>query len=143
MATLFTRIIEGEIPAHFVWKDEQCVVFLSIAPLKPGHCLVVPRAEVDHWLDLDPADYAHVSRVAQAVGRALQCAYSPTRVGTMILGMEVDHVHIHVVPIWSTTDLDFHNADSSATQEQLAEAARTVRASLKDLGHVEVFDVTG
>lgn len=140
MPTLFTRIIEGEIPAHFVWQDEHCVVFLSIAPLKAGHCLVVPRVEVDHWLDLDPDVYAHVSRVSQSVGRALQQAYSPRRVGTMILGMEVDHVHIHVVPIWSPTDLDFHNADATTSQQQLAAAAETVRVALRDLGHAEVCD---
>ena len=71
MATLFTKIIDGELPAHFVWKDDVCVAFLSIAPLKPGHTLVVPRAEVDHWLDLEPETVAHLSVVSQSLGRAI------------------------------------------------------------------------
>ena len=140
MPTLFTRILDGELPAHFVWKDDVCAVFLSIAPLKPGHCLVVPRAEVDHWLDLDPEQYAHVCRVSQSIGKALQALYSPERVGTLILGMEIDHVHIHVVPIWSPTDLDFHNAKHGVPQDQLAEAAVQLRGALRDLGFAQVSE---
>jgi histidine triad (HIT) family protein len=140
MATLFTRIIEGELPAHFVWKDEHCVVFLSIAPLKPGHCLVVPRVEVDHWLDLDPDVYAHLCGVSQKIGRALMQAFSPERIATLILGMEVNHMHIHVVPIWSEGDVNFRNADTSASQAALAEAAAKVREALRGLGHTEVAE---
>jgi len=140
MPTLFTRIIEGDLPAHFVWRDDQCVAFLSIAPLKPGHCLVVPRAEVDHWLDLDPDVNAHLSRVSQKIGQALMQAFSPARVATLVLGMEVNHMHLHVVPIWSEGDVHFGNADASATQEQLGEVAAKVRAALESLGHAEVSE---
>lgn len=138
MPTLFTRIIDGQLPAHFVWKDDVCVVFLSIAPLKPGHCLVVPRAEVDHWLDLDPDVHAHCSRVAQKIGQAQMRAFSPARVATLVLGMEVNHVHTHVVPIDAESDVHFSRADRNAKPEQLAEAAASIRAALRELGHVEV-----
>ncbi len=137
MATLFTKIIEGKLPAHFVWKDEACVAFLSIAPLKPGHTLVVPRAEVDHWLDLEPDTIAHLSIVTHSIGRAIMHAYRPVKVGSVILGLEVPHVHIHVAPIWSPTDLDFHNARAGTPQAELAREAETLRGALRELGFDE------
>lgn len=140
MPTLFSKIIAGELPAHFVWKDEVCVGFLSIAPLKPGHTLVVPRAEVDHWLDLEPDVVKHLAGVTHAIGKAIQNAYDPVKVGSIILGLEVPHVHIHVAPIWTPTDLDFHNANPNVAPEELAREADVVRAALRDLGHAEVSD---
>jgi histidine triad (HIT) family protein len=133
MPTIFTRIIEGELPGAFVWRDDVCVAFLSIAPLKPGHTLVVPRAEVDHWIDLDPEVNAHLMRVAQQIATAQQRAFSPVRVGLMIAGLEVPHVHLHVVPIDGMHDLDFDNA-SPADPEGLAEAATQLRSALRDAG---------
>src|SRR3954447_15916869 len=113
MATLFTRIIEGEIPGVFVWRDDECVVFLSINPMHTGHTLVVPRAEVDHWIDLEPALAARVFEVARVIGRAQQAAFSPRRVGVMLVGDEVPHTHVHVVPIDSASELSFAHADPS------------------------------
>ena len=140
MPTLFTRIINGELPGRFIWKDDRCVAFLSINPLRPGHTLVVPRAEVDHWLDLEPDLAAHVMRVSQAVGKALQHAFNPVKVGLMIAGLEVAHVHLHVVPITGLGDLNFANQDLHAKPEALDHAASTVRASLRALGYREVAD---
>jgi len=140
MASIFTKIIAGDLPAHFVWKDDVCVGFLSIAPLKPGHTLVVPRAEVDHWLDLEPDVVAHLARVSQSIGKALQRAYDPVKVGSVILGLEVPHVHVHVAPIWTPTDLDFHNAKAGTPQEELAREAGTVREALRALGYDEVSE---
>ncbi len=140
MATIFSKIIDGEQPAEFVWKDDVCVAFLSIAPLKPGHTLIVPRAEVDHWLDAEPETLRHLAGVSQSIGRALMTAYRPVKVGSMILGLEVPHLHIHVSPIWSPTDLDFHNADHNARQEDIAKAAATVRRALRELGYSEVAE---
>ncbi len=137
MASVFTRIINGELPGRFVWKDERCVAFLSIAPLKPGHTLVVPRDEVDHWLDLDPALMQHLTHVSQCVGKAIASGFDPVRVGTMILGLEVPHVHIHVVPIWGVHDLDFANADPNAKPEDLDAAAEVVRRGLRAQGRSE------
>lgn len=140
MASLFTKIINGELPGHFVWKDDVCVAFLSIAPMKPGHTLVVPRAEVDSWTDLEPDVMQHLTRVAHAVGRALDKAYQPEKVGLTILGLEVRHVHLHVTCIWKPTDLDFANADTNASPESIASSAVVVRSALRELGHSEVVD---
>lgn len=131
MPSVFTRIIQGELPARFVWKDELCVVFLSIAPLRPGHALVVPRAEVEHWIDLPAVTAAHLMMVAQTIGKAQQVAFNPARVGLMIAGFEVPHVHVHVVPIDGMQDLDFASADVQARAAALDEAASRLRAALR------------
>ena len=138
MATLFTKIIEGDLPGQFVWKDEFCVGFLSIAPLNPGHTLVVPRAEVEHWIDLDAPLVVHLFQVSQSIGKALAKEYNPIKVGTVVLGLEVPHVHIHVVPIWNPTDLDFHNADANTAPESLAREAERIRGALSELGFSQV-----
>ncbi len=135
MATVFTRIIDGELPGRFVWKDEFCVAFLSINPLADGHLLVVPREEVDHWVDADPSLLSHLSRVSQILAQALDSAYRPAKVGLMIAGLEVPHLHIHLVPINGVFDLDFSRADPSPDPDRLDAAADTVRAALAAAGH--------
>ena len=135
MATVFTRIIDGELPGRFVWRDDLCVAFLSINPLRPGHVLVVPRAEVDHWLDLDTELLDHLMRVSQTIGQALQAAYNPVKVGLMLAGLEVPHVHIHLAPIEGLHDLDFANADPDPDPADLDNAAEKIRAALRDAGH--------
>src|SRR6478609_5295295 len=130
MATLFTRIIDGEIPGRFVWTDDRCVAFSTIAPITPGHTLVVPRAEVDHWIDLDDDVAAHLMVVAKAIGAAQVEAFSPARVGLIIAGLEVPHTHLHVVPMETEADLDFRRADSSASAASLDAAADRLRAAL-------------
>jgi histidine triad (HIT) family protein len=135
---LFTRIINGELPGRFVWKDERCVAFLSINPLRPGHTLVVPRAEVDHWIDLEPDLLAHVTAVAQTIAKAQQRAYKPTKIGLMLVGIEVPHVHFHVVPIHGVHDLDFANQDMHAKPADLDRAAETIRAALRAMGCAQV-----
>jgi len=140
MPTIFTRIIQGELPGRFVWRDERCVAFLSIHPLRPGHTLVVPIVEVDHWIDLDPEVTGHLMTVAHAIGKAQQHAFRPARVGLMIAGLEVPHVHIHLVPIRGVHDLDFANQDLNAKPADLDRAAQTIRASLRTLGYPQVSD---
>ncbi len=135
MATLFTKIIDGEIPGRFVWRDDQVVAFLTVAPLKPGHVLVVPIEEVDHWLDLETDLLDHVMSVAQTVGRAVDRAFAPQKVGLIIAGLEVPHTHVHVVPIAGEGDLNFANADGNASAETLDTAAAQIRQALEDLGH--------
>lgn len=130
MPSVFTHIINGDLPAHFVYRDDRCVAFMSINPLRHGHTLVVPIAEVDHWLDLDPQLAAHLMVVAQTVGVAQQAAFTPVRVGLMIAGLEVPHVHLHVVPITGVHDLDFANADPSPDPAGLADAADAIRSHL-------------
>lgn len=134
MATIFTRIIEGEIPGTFVWKDDQCVAFMSINPLRTGHVLVVPRAEIDHWLDCPDDLRDHLFSVSQAIGRAQQGAFSPTRIGMMIAGLEVPHLHVHVVPIDGMHDMDFANAARSVERDDLEAAAEAIRSELRTAG---------
>lgn len=138
MPTLFTRIIDGELPGRFVWRDEQCVVFLTIAPLAPGHSLVVPRAEVDQWTDLEPGLLEHLLEVAQQVAQAQKQAFSPARVGLIIAGLEVPHVHLHLVPIDSEAQLSFANANPNTPGEELDAAAEKLRTALRTAGHAEV-----
>ena len=140
MPTIFTRIIEGELPGRFVWRDDRCVAFLSIEPLRPGHTLVVPIDEVDHWIDLEPDLLAHLSSVAQTIGRALQAGFRPARVGMMLVGLDVPHVHLHVSPIDGPGDLDFANADHDADPADLDRAAETIRTQLRELGAAGVVD---
>ena len=98
MTTIFTRIIDGEIPGTFVWRDDRCVAFMSINPMARGHALVVPIEEVDHWVDA-PADLtAHLFEVTRMIGVAQRAAFDCERVGVIIAGYEVPHMHIHVIP---------------------------------------------
>jgi histidine triad (HIT) family protein len=138
--TIFTQIIEGKVPARFVWRDEECVVFLSNRPLRPGHCLVVPRREVDHWIDLEPALLAHLAETAQAIGRAQMSGFKPERIGLILAGLEVPHCHFHVVPIRSLHDLDFGNQDPNPDPVMMDEAAETIRRELRALGYSQVSD---
>ena len=140
MPSVFTRIIHGELAGRFLWRDELCVVFLSIAPLRPGHALVVPRVEVDHWIDLPPETATHLMAVAQVVGKAQQAAFEPARIGLMIAGFEVPHVHVHVVPTMGMRDLDFANADGRAEAASLDAAADKLRAALRAQGGTHVAD---
>ena len=140
MASVFTRIIAGELPGRFVWKDDRVVAFLTIEPLRPGHTLVVPIQEVDHWIDLEPGLAAHLFVVAQTIGRAQQRAFNPRRVGLSIVGIEVPHVHLHTVPIHAIADLDFSRADRKPNPADLDAAAAKIRAELKALGRSEVAE---
>ena len=140
MATLFTRIIEGEIPGTFVWRDDESVAFLSIAPVQPGHTLVVPRAEIDHWIDLDPALAAHLTVVAQTIAQAQQRVYDPVKVGLLVAGLEVPHVHLHVIPLMAgESDLHLDRAQG-ATPGALNVEAERLRTDLREAGAPGVSD---
>jgi histidine triad (HIT) family protein len=138
--SVFSRIIAGELPARFVWKDQSCVVFLSIRPLRPGHALVVPRAEIDHWLDLDKGLLDHLFETAQAIGKAQMAAFKPARIGVVVAGLEVPHCHIHVVPIRGVHDLDFGNQDPNPDPDMMDQAARSLRRELRTLGNAQVSE---
>lgn len=133
MATLFTRIIDGQIPAQLVWRDEVCAAFLDIEPLTPGHALVVPRVEVDHWVDLPTEVLAHVMGVAARVGRAQQAAFDAPRVGVIVQGFEVPHAHVHVFPAWRAADFDLERK-SPRDADRLAEDAAALRRFLREQG---------
>ena len=135
MATIFTRIIDGDIPGTFIWRDDKCVAFMSINPMSHGHALVVPIAEVDHWVDLDPELSQHLFAVAHHISKAQQAAFSPERVGLIIAGYEVPHTHIHVLPTNEMSDLSFSNAATSVDREDLESAATAIHRQLVSAGH--------
>jgi len=138
--SIFSRIIAGELPGKFVWKDDEAVAFMSIAPMMPGHTLVVPRAEIDHWIDLEPELAGHLFSVAQQIGRAQDLEWKPRRIGMLIVGEEVPHTHLHVVPINSPNELTFAHADASPDFDAIEDAANRLRARLRELGRTEVSD---
>ena len=129
MTTIFTRIINREIPGTFVLEDDLCVAFMSINPLADGHVLVIPRAEVDHWVDLPSDLSAHLFAVSHRISTALAKAFPCERVGMIIAGYEVNHCHIHLVPTTDMSQLDFRNAARTVERERLeANAARIIAA---------------
>jgi histidine triad (HIT) family protein len=140
MSTVFTRIIRGEFPGTFVWRDDHCVGFLSINPLAPGHVLVVPIEEIDHWVDASPALAAHLFAVAHTIGRAQQRVFDCERVGVIVAGYEVPHTHIHVIPTSSMAQLSFANAAASVDRDELESWAESIRSSLRDAGASGVSD---
>jgi histidine triad (HIT) family protein len=134
MTTLFTRIIDGEIPGRFVWADDRAVAFTTIAPITDGHALVVPRAEVEQLTDADDDLLAHLVLVAKAVGRAQQTAWGAPRAALLVAGFEVPHLHLHVLPAWDESSLTFANARQDVPAEQLDAAAERLRDALRAQG---------
>jgi histidine triad (HIT) family protein len=133
MATLFTKIINGEIPGTFVHQDDQCVAFLDVAPMTEGHVMVVPREEISHWIDADQELLDHLMAVAKKVGQAQKKAFDCERIGMLIVGYEVPHLHIHVLPTNSMDDFDISDRAPMQTPEQLEVPAEKIRQALSEL----------
>jgi len=136
MPSIFTRIIDGELPGHFVWKDAEAVAFMTIHPIRAGHLLVVPRAEVDHWDDLPEETARHLMQVSQRIAKALKQVYPCERVAMMIAGFEVPHVHLHLIPAEGMGDMSFARAHAAAAGALEAEAQK-IRAALRARQHAE------
>jgi diadenosine tetraphosphate (Ap4A) HIT family hydrolase len=130
MTTIFSRIIAGEIPGTFVYRDDRCVAFMSINPLARGHVLVVPIEEIDHWIDASPDLATHLFTVAYRIGRAQKQAFDCRRVGVIIAGYEVPHAHIHVIPTDDMSQLSFENAAASVDRDDVEAAAAAIRDAL-------------
>lgn len=127
MASLFTRIVRGEVPCHKVGEDDRFLAFLDIAPLREGHTLVVPKLEVDRFFDL-PADLlAGIMPFAQGVARRIQRVVPCDRIGVSVIGLEVPHVHVHLVPLDRMSDMDFTRPKLELSQEELAAIAERIR----------------
>jgi diadenosine tetraphosphate (Ap4A) HIT family hydrolase len=133
MPTVFTKIINGELPGRFVYEDDEIVAFLSIEPMTQGHTLVVPRAEIDQWQDVDEPVFARVMAVAQLIGKAVCRAFDAARAGVIIAGLEVPHLHVHVFPTRRLSDFGFANVDRNPSAQSLDEAQAKIKAALAEL----------
>jgi diadenosine tetraphosphate (Ap4A) HIT family hydrolase len=133
MTTIFTKIINGELPGRFVYQDDEVVAFLTIEPMTQGHTLVVPRAEVDQWQELDQAVFGRVMSVAQLIGRAVCRAFDAQRAGVIVAGLEVPHLHVHVFPTRSLSDFGFAHVDHNPSPQSLDEAQAKIKAAIAEL----------
>lgn len=133
MASLFTRILAGELPGHFVWKDEVCFAIMTLHPIRQGHLILIPNEEVNHWDDVPPATAAHLMQVGQQIAKGIKAVIACKRVGVMIVGLEVPHTHIHLIPADSPADFDFRHA-KEMSQSLLAETAANIRRVLVAAG---------
>ena len=127
MASLFSRIITRELPAEIVAEDEQFIAFLDIMPLVKGHVLVVPKREVSYIFDLEPNELSSLHLFAQQVAKAMDKTLTCTRIGMAVIGLEVPHVHIHLVPLRTVDDINFTRPKLKLTQEELAATAALIR----------------
>lgn len=127
MPSIFTRIINGEIPCHRVAEDEHFLAFLDINPLREGHTLVVPKVEVDKFFDLPTQVLAGMMPFAQVVAHKIASAIPCDRVGVSVIGLEVPHAHVHLIPINSMADMDFTRPKLKLSQEELAAIAKRIR----------------
>ena len=135
MSSVFTKIINGSLPGHFLWRDNTCVSILSINPISQGHALIVPEMEIDHWLDLPPEVNKHLIEIGQIIGQAQMDVYKPLRIGMVIAGLEVPHTHLHIIPMDGMQDLDFSNASMSADNNELSDNATQLKNAIKSRGH--------
>ena len=127
MASLFSRIITRELPAEIIAEDEQFIAFLDIMPLVKGHVLVVPKREVSYIFDLEPGELSALHLFAQQVAKAMDKTLTCTRIGMAVIGLEVPHVHIHLVPLRTVDDINFTRPKLKLTQEELADTAKLIR----------------
>ncbi|MDR9373603.1 MAG: HIT family protein [Schleiferiaceae bacterium] len=130
MASIFSKIIAGELPAHKVAETDRALAFLDINPLHEGHLLVVPKQEVDKLFDLPEEDYLHLWQMARSIARAQEQAISCQRVGVAVVGLEVPHAHIHLIPIHGVHDIDFSRPKLSFTAEQMQATVSRIQAHL-------------
>lgn len=130
MASIFTKIINREIPAEIIAEDDNYIAFLDIMPLVRGHVLVVPKAEVNYIFDLEDDVLAGLHVFAKKVAKAIDKTIKCTRVGVAVIGLEVPHVHVHLVPLRTMDDINFTRPKLKLTQEELAEIGETIRKGL-------------
>jgi histidine triad (HIT) family protein len=129
MASIFTRIINREIPGYILAEDEKYIAFLDVSPLVMGHALVVPKKEVDYIFDLDDTTLAELTVFAKKVAHAVKKAVSCKRIGIAVIGLEVPHTHIHLVPMNTVGDINFTMPKLTPTKEQLSDVAEKIRAA--------------
>ena len=131
MASIFTRIINRELPGHIVAEDDNYIAFLDITPLVHGHTLVVPKKEVDYIFDLEDDVLAGLHVFAKKVAKAIDKSIKCTRVGVAVIGLEVPHVHVHLVPLRTMDDINFTRSKLKLKDEELREVAEKIRGAMK------------
>jgi histidine triad (HIT) family protein len=130
MASIFSKIVKGEIPSYKIAEDEHYYAFLDINPLKKGHTLVIPKKEVDYIFDLDPETLSGLHLFAQKIAKAIDKSVNCTRVAVVVLGLEVPHAHIHLIPMDSESDIRFSNPKIKFTPEEFQEIALQIQKNL-------------
>ncbi|MEM6378274.1 MAG: HIT family protein [Bacteroidota bacterium] len=130
MASIFTKIVNGEIPAHKIAETEDYLAFLDVFPLAEGHILVIPKKEVDYIFDVEDDLLAGLMVFAKKVAKAQRTAIPCIRIGVAVIGVEVPHAHVHLIPLNSLADINFENPKLKVTQEELAATAAKIRAEL-------------
>ncbi|UII21084.1 HIT family protein [Fulvivirga ligni] len=131
MASIFTKIINREIPGHIVAEDDQYIAFLDISPLVKGHCLVVPKKEVDYIFNLDDDTLAGLNIFAKKVAKGIEKVIPCLRIGVAVIGVEVPHTHIHLVPLNAVGDINFAKPKLSPSQEELTEVAEKIKSAIE------------
>ena len=127
MASIFSKIVSGEIPSHKIGETEDFLAFLDISPLVKGHALVIPKEEVDYFYDLEDETMVRLMLFSKRVARAIQAAIPCQRIGISVIGLEVPHTHIHLIPINTIDDMNFSKEKLQLSQEELAEIAERIR----------------
>ncbi len=130
MASIFTKIINGDIPCHKIGETEDCFAFLDIAPLRTGHTLVIPKKEIDYFYDLDDETMSAVMLFSKKIARAIEKTVSCERISVVVAGLEVPHAHVHLIPMNAISDIDFSQAKLSVTHHELAEMAERIRGNM-------------
>lgn len=136
MASIFSRILKRELPGHFVWRDDRCFAIMTIQPIRDGHLIVIPNQEIDHWDDVPAELAAHLMTVSQKIAKGIKEVIPCRRVGVSVIGLEVPHTHIHLIPIDNMGDMNFGHAHP-VPAEKLADAASRIRDALRRQGHAE------
>ena len=130
MASIFSKIVAGEIPAHKVAETTQYLAFLDVNPLTEGHLLVIPKIEIDYLFDMDSESYVGLMMFAQIVAKGLKKAIPCSRIGMTVMGMEVPHAHVHLIPMNSMDDMNFSQPKLKLSEERLTELADQIREQL-------------
>lgn len=130
MSSIFTKIIQGEIPCHKIAEDDQFLAFLDIMPLKEGHVLVIPKKEIDYIFDLPEELFSDLMKFAHRIAPAIKKACPCKKLGVTVIGLEVPHAHVHLIPMNSMSDVNFANPKLRPSQEELAATAARIRSYL-------------
>ena len=126
MSSIFSKIVQGEIPCHKIAEDDQFLAFLDVMPLVEGHTLVIPKQEIDYIFDLDPEVLAGLMKFAQQIAPAIKKAIPCKRIGVAVIGLEVPHAHVHLVPLNRMLDINFSQEKLKLSQDSLAKTAELI-----------------